>query len=217
MTRWTCFHVLMLSVVWQGLANARVHNLNSNFPSTIEGSDAARGGVMCAALVAVAGDCNLDLSTVDANFNAGTLVRDMCELDCYAASAQTSASSPRLLQESRPEAVGLNSDGQDGTSAEAEPETTRSSEGDEVGDEKGCGESSEDEAHDGESEADETNGMSARSANVMAGTLVGLILITICFELMHEKLDEAAGAELKEIVDAMYGELTVLGFIGARV
>ena len=45
-------------------------------------------------------------------------------------------------------------------------------------------------------------------------TIIALILITIMFEFGAEAIEEHAGEELKEVVDAMMKELTILGFIG---
>ena len=54
-------------------------------------------------------------------------------------------------------------------------------------------------------------------SNVVVAVGLVLILLTLLFETLKEKLTEAAKArfhELEGVVDALLGELTVLGFIG---
>lgn len=54
-------------------------------------------------------------------------------------------------------------------------------------------------------------------SNVVVAVGLALILLTLLFETLKEKLTEAAKArfhELEGVVDALLGELTVLGFIG---
>eukprot|EP01052_Picozoa_sp_SAG31_P045086 SAG31_NODE_8106_length_1522_cov_1.542516_1_plen_354_part_00 len=51
-------------------------------------------------------------------------------------------------------------------------------------------------------------------SNTVWVTVIALILVTIMFEFGADAVTEAAGEELKEVVDAMMKELTILGFIG---
>lgn len=55
---------------------------------------------------------------------------------------------------------------------------------------------------------------SALYSNVLCLILVGLVLCTIVFEWSKDQLFEHAGEELGGIVEALFGELTILGFIG---
>eukprot|EP01051_Picozoa_sp_SAG22_P013102 SAG22_NODE_1432_length_4436_cov_4.264007_2_plen_278_part_00 len=166
----------------------------------------------CSALVAING-CDFDLSRLD--FANGTRVRDICAPQCLQDSLLPSAAS-RMLQEEeaghggdaghrkepggREEARGSGGEGREGAEGGAENE------------EAGEGEDDDDEAEEGEGGVGER--MDSRTANVTAMTLVGLIVATIGFEVLHSWLEAAAGEQLEEIVDAMFGELTVLGFIG---
>ena len=77
------------------------------------------------------------------------------------------------------------------------------------------GEAEEKEHEDEEQEVvEEKEHERAAEANTTWAVFVILILVTLAFESMQETLDEKAGVDLGEIVDELFGELTVLGFIG---
>ena len=167
----------------------------------------------CAALLLVT-SCDHDLSAADKNrFAAGTLVRHLCTPEC-AASSLSSLHVARSLREE-----GEGEEGEEGEDEEEEEEgkececkecECKESEKGEECECKECECSEEGE----ECEEEEGEGGGTRKANVMAATVIGLILLTIFFETLREGMEERAGEDLAEIVDAMVGELTVLGFIG---
>ena len=70
------------------------------------------------------------------------------------------------------------------------------------------------EEHEAEAEEEEEERERWAEANTTWAVFVILILVTLAFESMQETLDEKAGVDLGEIVDELFGELTVLGFIG---
>lgn len=51
-------------------------------------------------------------------------------------------------------------------------------------------------------------------ANTLFGMVVVLIGLTVLFELGKQAIERHAGEEMEAIIAAMFGELTVLGFIG---
>ncbi len=73
------------------------------------------------------------------------------------------------------------------------------------------GEGEEGEGGEGEEEEEVERVL---EANTTWAVFVILILVTLAFESVQETLDEKAGEDLGEIVDELFGELTVLGFIG---
>jgi hypothetical protein len=124
---------------------------------------------------------------------------------------------------------GEGEDGEDGEDGEKGEDEEEDEEKEEEGKECECKECECKESEKGEEceckececseegekcEEEEGKGGGTHKANVMAATVIGLILLTIFFETLREGMEERAGEDLAEIVDAMFGELTVLGFIG---
>lgn len=161
--------------------------------SAVHRGTPAIGANDCAALISILG-CEHDLDAAQGlEFSPGTRVHDVCEAHC-------TARDRRALEE-RP--------------SEHRPGPETPSEGDHDAHESGGhGEHGEEREQYGEGGEHGEEEEEHHVADVMAATLVGLIVVTIGFETMHEALDEAAGERMQDVVDAMFGELTVLGFIG---
>eukprot|EP01048_Picozoa_sp_COSAG05_P024408 COSAG05_NODE_5728_length_1104_cov_2.043781_1_plen_343_part_10 len=68
----------------------------------------------------------------------------------------------------------------------------------------------EKEEEDGEEDLERT----PKFANVICLTIVGLVFLTIMFETSKEFLQDYVGPEVQNLVSSLYGELTILGFIG---
>ena len=62
-------------------------------------------------------------------------------------------------------------------------------------------------------EDDEENSHIFYAVNVCI--VLVLILLTICFELMEDYLEESASRNMKPIIEKLFGEMTVLGFLSA--
>ena len=50
--------------------------------------------------------------------------------------------------------------------------------------------------------------------DVLCLTVIGLVLLTIFFEKAKDFLEEYAGEDIKQLIQHLFGELTILGFIG---